>query len=138
MRLLVLALSVLFAANAASSSHHPEEFLNSIRGKNNEGRQIVQHFCSNCHAVKPLIPVGAPAINSVSDWDPRIKQGLQQLLRHTEEGLGMMPARGGCFECSDKQLQMAVLAMLPEAFQKKLMSQLKRPFKKHTVKNIYK
>ena len=32
-----------------------------------------------------------------------------------------MPARGGCFECSDKQLYLAILAMLPETLKKSLL-----------------
>jgi len=36
------------------------------------------------------------------------------LLEHTSEGFGAMPARGGCFECTDEQLELAILAMLPK------------------------
>lgn len=96
-----------------SNSHHPQEFLNSIIGKKNEGALIVQHFCSNCHAKKPLIQLGAPRIGITSDWEPRIKQGIDKLLQHTDEGINAMPARGGCFECTDQQLILSIMAMLP-------------------------
>ena len=96
-----------------AASHHPQEFLKKIAGSKDEGQQIVQHYCSNCHAVKPLISLGAPRIGESSDWDPRIKQGIDLLFKHTDEGLNAMPARGGCFECSDEQLKLAILAMLP-------------------------
>jgi cytochrome c5 len=112
--LLVLACISLWNHSTFSASHHPQEFLNQIAGKSDEGEQIVQHFCSNCHAVKPLIPLGAPRIGSVSDWGNRIKQGHSILLQHTMDGYGAMPARGGCFECSDEQLMLSIMAMLPQ------------------------
>jgi len=33
------------------------------------------------------------------------------MLQRTDEGIGFMPARGGCFECTDQQLLLAVLAL---------------------------
>nr|WP_242604251.1 c-type cytochrome [Legionella beliardensis] len=110
---------------ATATTHHPEEFLSKIHGTKDEGRQIVQHFCATCHAKKPLIALGAPRINNKTDWEPRIAQGLAKLLAHTAEGYGAMPARGGCFECSDEQLQLAILAMLPVSLKNKLNNELK-------------
>jgi cytochrome c5 len=104
--------------SVSAASHQPGEFLDKIRGTKDEGEQIVQHFCSSCHAKKPLIELGAPKIHQMSDWKPRLAQGLDNLLRHTEEGYGAMPARGGCFECSDEQLKLAVQALLPQSLQK--------------------
>ncbi len=95
-----------------ANSHHPQEFLKKIAGKKQEGRDIVEHYCATCHAEKPLIPLGAPRMGVPKDWSPRLKQGLNKLLQHTEEGIGLMPARGGCFECSDHQLKLAVMVLL--------------------------
>lgn len=104
---LMILTSVVVAA-----SHHPQEFLAEIAGHDDEGVQIVSHFCATCHAPQPLILLGAPRIGYEKDWQPRLKQGLETLLQHTEEGLGAMPARGGCFECSDEQLVLAIKAMV--------------------------
>ncbi|WP_035919023.1 c-type cytochrome [Legionella fairfieldensis] len=100
---------------ALAQTHRPQEFLDSIRRSKNEGEQIVQHFCANCHALKPVIELGAPKTGQKKDWEIRVKQGLNTLLDHTKEGFNAMPARGGCFECSDEQLLLAILAMLPQA-----------------------
>lgn len=108
----------LVTANAWSASHHPQEFLKGIVGSENEGEQIVQHYCANCHALKPIIQIGAPRIGISADWAPRIKQGMDALFKNTDEGLNAMPPRGGCFECSDKQLLLAIKAMLPDASEK--------------------
>lgn len=97
-----------------SASHHPQDFLKSIAGSKNEGSLIVEHYCAMCHAQKPMIQLGAPAIGDTVAWEPRIKIGIDRLLKNTNEGLNAMPARGGCFECSDEQLYIAILAMLPD------------------------
>ena len=72
--LLLVNLLCFSSADFARTSHHPQQFLQSIKGKTDEGMQIVNHFCSNCHALNPLIPLGAPRIGKKNDWSPRIKQ----------------------------------------------------------------
>ena len=97
-----------------AETHHPQEFLDSIKNSKNEGEQIYTHFCINCHALKPIIPLGAPRIGENNDWKLRLKQGLDVLFKHSDEGINAMPPRGGCFECSDQQLRMAIEFMLPK------------------------
>lgn len=104
-----------FISSSWSASHRPAEFLASITGSKTEGEQIVQHYCATCHALKPLIELGAPKIGNKTDWQLRIKQDLKILLQHTDEGYNAMPPRGGCFECNDEQLLLAIKAMLPKA-----------------------
>ena len=116
---------ILFAIPAYSDSHHPQEFLKSIQGAKDEGAQIYNHFCVNCHAQKPLIALGAPRIGEEMDWKSRLKQGLDGLFVHTDEGYNAMPPRGGCFECTDKQLVLAIISMVPKSAQKQLFNELK-------------
>lgn len=101
--------------SAYAGSHQPQTFLKKIAGTPNEGEQIVQHYCVNCHGEKPLIPLGAPSIGKAAEWKPRLQQSFELIKQHTDEGIGAMPARGGCFECSDEQLWLAIMAMLPAA-----------------------
>lgn len=119
-KLLIIILSNVSMTWAAS--HHPQDFLKHIAGSRDEGQQIVQHYCVNCHAAKPLIQLGAPRIGYLADWEPRLKPGMDTLFKHTDEGLNTMPARGGCFECSDQQLMLAILAMLPEQAKKGIIT----------------
>ncbi len=102
-----------------AETHKPQEFLQKISGSKNEGEQIYTHFCANCHAEKPVIPIGAPKIRNTKDWQWRLQQGMSILFEHTDEGLNAMPPRGGCFECSDKQLMLAIIFMLPEQDKKR-------------------
>ena len=113
---LLLSMSVFFnpcEARTTAHTHHPEALLQAMHGKSDEGRQIVNHFCSTCHDSHPLIHLGAPRIGIYDDWAPRLTQGMKQLFQHTSEGYRAMPARGGCLECDDDQLRKAILAMLP-------------------------
>ncbi|MDF1758072.1 MAG: c-type cytochrome [Legionellaceae bacterium] len=110
----VFIFSLFFIAKAWCDSHHPQDFLKSVGGTKNEGKQIVQHYCAVCHADNAMIQIGAPKIGSSSDWQERLKKGIEELLKNTDSGINAMPARGGCFECSDAQLMKAIKAMLPE------------------------
>lgn len=107
-----------------AETHRPEDFLNQVKGSKNEGEQIYQHFCVNCHAQKPLIPLGAPRFGDEGDWKLRLKQDIKILFQHTEEGINAMPPRGGCFECTDEQLALALVEMLPAQDKKRVSNEL--------------
>lgn len=121
---IILFCTYIISMPAYTDSHHPQEFLQSIKGSKNEGMQIYQHYCANCHAQKPLIPLGAPRIGYEADWQFRLKQSMQLLYQHTDEGLNAMPARGGCFECTDHQLILAIVALVPKKDKKSLLKKL--------------
>lgn len=114
----------MFITPICADSHHPQEFLKTIRGTTNEGEQIYKHYCANCHAQTPLIPLGAPRIGEKSEWMLRVKQGVDVLFKHTDEGLNAMPARGGCFECTDEQLILAIMEIVPKEDKKVLINEL--------------
>lgn len=103
-----------------AESHHPQVFLDKIKNTKNPGQQIFMQFCATCHSEHPAIPLAAPKPQSLSDWKPRVLQGKVVLFKHSDEGMGLMPPRGGCFECSDAQLWAAILVMLPDALKKDL------------------
>lgn len=121
--MLSFSLFLLFT-NTYAESHHPQEFLKQISGSKDEGKQIYNHFCSNCHNLKPLITLGAPRIGEKGDWENRLKQGFEVLFQHTSEGYNAMPPRGGCFECTDEQLISAIVAMVPNHAKKDLLNEL--------------
>lgn len=107
------AIFFLLSAISWAASHHPQDFLKRIAGSKNEGKEIVKHYCAMCHAEKPMIQLGAPRTGQMKDWEPRMKLGTARIWEHTTEGLNAMPARGGCFECTDQQLLLAINALLP-------------------------
>lgn len=111
---IVFVLGQLWILAAVANTHHPQDFLNEIKGSKDEGRAIYQHFCALCHDIKPQIPVGAPRAQISEDWGIRVTKGLDSLIKNTHNGLGVMPPRGGCFECTDDQLLAAIRYMLPK------------------------
>jgi len=109
-KLFWLLLSV--SSSLWSATHRPQVFLDKISGSPTEGQEVVKHFCATCHAAHPLISLGAPRMGYKGDWVSRLKQGKAVLFQHTAEGFHAMPARGGCFECSDEQLERAIDALI--------------------------
>lgn len=105
-----MILSCCFTAPAFA--HKPAEFLQKIQGTKNEGAEIVGHFCAMCHAEQPQISIGAPRMGHFKDWESRLSHGIKPVFKHAMEGLRAMPPRGGCFECSDEQLMLAIESII--------------------------
>lgn len=72
------------------------------------GEQIVQARCAKCHQTGVG---GAPRIGDRDAWIPRIKQGLDAVVRSAIKGHGGMPPRGGMADLSDPELRSAVVYM---------------------------
>lgn len=108
MKLCVVWLWGLFSSSIWAATHHPQVFLKEIEHSAKPEEEIYKHFCSNCHASHPMIPLGAPCLGDAKAWQLRMAKGKKQLLEHTLNGYRLMPARGGCFECSDAQLEAVV------------------------------
>ena len=89
--------------------HRPHDFLDHIHGRRDASEQIYQHYCSLCHDDQPQIPMGAPRVHHREDWIHRWSQTQDELWKHMSEGIGTMPPRGGCFECSDEDLRNVLL-----------------------------
>jgi cytochrome c5 len=73
------------------------------------GEQIVQAQCAKCHATGVD---GAPRIGDRSAWIPRLREGLDALVRSATRGHGGMPARGGMADLSDTELRSAIVYMI--------------------------
>lgn len=91
--------------------HYPSRFVDQIKNDPQAGKKIFKEFCASCHASNPNIDVNAPRIGDKKAWKELRKKSEKQLLDLTISGKGAMPARGGCFECSDEQLKQAIRYM---------------------------
>lgn len=69
------------------------------------GAQIVQLRCQECHATGKN---GAPKIGEMSAWQPRLKNGVEPLVKSAINGHNSMPARGGMADLSDAEMRSAV------------------------------
>ncbi|MCE9640220.1 MAG: c-type cytochrome [Betaproteobacteria bacterium] len=72
------------------------------------GQQIVAAQCSKCHE-KGLN--GAPKIGDRDAWVPRLKDGLDPVVRSAINGHGGMPARGGMANLTDAEMREAITYM---------------------------
>ncbi len=69
------------------------------------GEQIVKAQCVKCHQTGVG---GAPRIGDRDAWIPRLKQGLDSVVRSAIKGHGPMPPRGGTADLSDAEMRAAV------------------------------
>jgi cytochrome c5 len=72
------------------------------------GEQIVQAQCAKCHRTGVD---GAPKIGDRDAWTPRLKHGVDFLVRSAINGHGPMPARGGVADLTDSELRGAIVYM---------------------------
>jgi cytochrome c5 len=72
------------------------------------GEGIVQTQCLKCHGTGVG---GAPAVGDRPAWIPRVKQGLDSLVRSAINGHGGMPPRGGMADLTDAEFRSAIVYM---------------------------
>ncbi len=53
--------------------------------------------CVVCHSAGAA---GAPKTGDVAAWQPRLAKGMDTLVSSVEKGMGAMPPKGMCFDCS--------------------------------------
>lgn len=73
-----------------------------------KGRQVVEARCAECHQGGKA---GAPKIGDRAAWIPRLKHGMDFLVRSAINGHGAMPPRGGMADLTDTELRGAIAYM---------------------------
>lgn len=76
------------------------------------GETIYDQTCKTCHATGLA---GAPKFGDTEAWKARAAKGMPQLLMHAEKGFNAMPPKGTCIDCSNEDLQEAIIYMLKQA-----------------------
>ncbi len=69
------------------------------------GEQVYQAACVACHGAGIM---GAPKVGDAGAWSPRISKGMDTLYSSAINGIGAMPAKGGCVACSDDEIKAAI------------------------------
>ncbi len=72
------------------------------------GEQIVKTQCAKCHQTGVN---GAPRIGDRDAWIPRLKRGIDYLVRSAINGHGPMPPRGGMADLTDSEIRGAIVYM---------------------------
>ena len=76
------------------------------------GEDVFKAACAMCHSSGLA---GAPRLGEKADWAPRLAKGKKELYKSVKAGLNVMPPKGACANCSDKELDGAVDYMLAKA-----------------------
>lgn len=73
------------------------------------GEEIVKARCQECHATGKN---GAPKMGDGKAWQPRLKNGVDPLIKSAIGGHNAMPARGGMADLSDAEMRSAVIYLV--------------------------
>ena len=76
------------------------------------GEEIYNKSCMTCHAVGAA---GAPKLGDVAAWVPRIEKGIETLYANSINGIGGMPPKGLCMDCSEEEMHNAVDYMVEKS-----------------------
>ena len=91
-----------------SGGHWTEPMNRANPRAERSGEQVVSAQCAKCHQTGVG---GAPKIGDRVAWLPRLKLGLDTLIRSAINGHGGMPARGGAADLTDPEIRSAVVFM---------------------------
>ena len=69
------------------------------------GQEVYDRFCFACHAAGVA---DAPLFQDADQWAPRLEKGMDELLRTSTAGFGVMPPKGTCMTCSDDEMVNAI------------------------------
>ena len=61
---------------------------------------VVDKYNKSCVVCHVAGAAGAPKTGVVAEWEPRLAKGMDTLVQSVDKGLGAMPPKGMCFDCS--------------------------------------
>jgi cytochrome c5 len=65
-------------------------------------------YATNCIACHSSGVAGAPILGDVAAWTARLTMGVETVYTNAINGIGAMPARGTCMDCSDDEVIAAI------------------------------
>ena len=112
MKLLTFFITILFVASAGATeiiglleSQKPEAF--------EAGQKVYKQYCMACHAASNIM-VSSPKFGDRRDWGERLQNNktLSAMVQSAVKGKNAMPKKGRCINCTEPQLQSAILYMM--------------------------
>jgi len=97
----LLALPIALAACSPSAPKPPARSpveLEALRPADARLAGVYERACFLCHA---RAGSGAPLVGDAAAWAPRLSKGRDALVAQVKQGLGGMPPRGLCPDCTD-------------------------------------
>lgn len=59
-------------------------------------------YCVACHSTGAA---NAPKTGDVAAWEPRLAKGMDALVESSTKGMGAMPPKGMCMECTPEDFK---------------------------------
>ncbi|MFB1037100.1 MAG: c-type cytochrome [Sinobacterium sp.] len=81
-------------------------------GSDRGAEEVYNAACMACHMTGAA---GAPILGDVAAWSTRIAKGAETLYENAINGIGVMPAKGGCMNCSDNEVKAVVDFMMAKS-----------------------
>lgn len=81
----------------------------SVQADAREATDLYNKSCIACHANGAA---GAPKTGDEAAWKPRLEKGMDTLLLNVKNGIGVMPAKGMCMDCSDEEFKSLIELMV--------------------------
>ena len=76
------------------------------------GDVVYNNACLGCHVSGAA---GAPKVGDKADWQARVDaKGVEGVMKSGWAGIGAMPAKGMCMDCSEEEFSSAVQYMLDQ------------------------
>ncbi len=69
------------------------------------GEDVYNTYCTACHGAGIA---GAPKLGDAAAWSERMSAGINEVYAKAINGVGAMPARGTCSDCSDDEIKKTV------------------------------
>lgn len=96
--------------SAPAAEPSAEAGVDAVAAADVDGQQIYADACQACHMAGAA---GAPQL--VADqWGERLDQGMETLVDHAINGIGVMPAKGGRTDLTDEQIRASVEYMVSQ------------------------
>ena len=135
-KLMAVKAGCMFVACSLPVSATTVETTDTPSSGNNElalGQEVFTSSCLSCHGEGDY---GAPRLGNASDWEERLLQNRDTLVRHAIDGHGEMPPKGGFSNLSDSDVAAAVAYVVERS--KRIMTDLKQKRSKnrcHPINN---
>ncbi|CAA0080769.1 Cytochrome c5 [BD1-7 clade bacterium] len=74
----------------------------SAQAETRDIQDIYNRTCIACHASGAA---GAPKTADAVAWKPRLEKGMDTLVKNAKNGIGAMPPKGLCMDCTDAEFK---------------------------------
>jgi cytochrome c5 len=111
-KIVILAIALLLSACSASESRDRNSGMSLAAFSNDIADETVMgkwaRSCALCHITGEA---GAPVVGDTANWQRRLAQGEESILRNVIDGVNSMPPLGYCMSCEEADFRAMIAYM---------------------------